>query len=59
MRTSLTLGTNPARCMPTKLAPGNPQCKDQFHKLYIDNIHHRTRQYQVSPYIPVEAGEFD
>ena len=59
MRSLLTLGTNPARRMPTKLAQGNLQCKDQFHKSYVDNIHHHNGQYQASPYIPEEAGEFD
>lgn len=59
MRSLLTLGTNPAWCMPTKLAQGNLRCKDQFHKLYVDNTHCHNGQYQVYPYIPAEAGEFD
>jgi len=59
MRLLLTLGTNPARRMPTKLAQGNPRCKDQFHKLYVDNIHHHNGQYQAFPYIPTAAGGFD
>ena len=45
--------------MPTKLAQGNPRCKGQFHKLYVDNNHRRNGQYQASPYIHAEAGEFD
>jgi hypothetical protein len=59
MKPLLTLGTNPARRMPTKLARGNPRCMDQFRKLYVDNIHRRNGQYQVSPCILAEAGEFD
>ena len=60
MRSCLTWGTNPARRRPTKLAQGNPRCKDQFHKLCVDNIHHHNGlEYQASPYIPAEAGEFD
>jgi hypothetical protein len=59
MRSLLTLGTNPAQRKPTKLAQGNPQCWDQFHKLYVNNIHCRNGQHPASPYIPAEAGEFD